>query len=113
EGFESRVLGRLFRARVVAPADRSLQVFHELSAHLASRIAVEIEDLRSGERWRGDDVDRDAVRGAVDVARDILTRHAGVEITLFDAEDQITLAGHLELVIYSFTARWYYLLRGA
>lgn len=113
EGFESGMLGRLFRARAVATADRALGLFHHLTAHLASSVTVEITDLRGGTSWRGVELTRDTARGAIDAARDIVARHAGVEITLHDDEDQITLTAHLEVVIYSFSARWYYLLRGA
>ncbi|HEX7122075.1 MAG TPA: hypothetical protein VF178_06850 [Gemmatimonadaceae bacterium] len=113
EGFESAMLGRLFRARAVATAERAIGLFHQLTAHLAEAVTVEIADLRGGTSWRGDGLARDATRAAIDAARDIVARHAGVEITLYDDEDQLTLGAHLEIVIYSFSARWYYLLRGA
>lgn len=113
EGFEVGSAGRLFRARAVAAEDRPILLFHELASHLASTLSVEVADLRRGRSWRGAAVSRESARNAVGEARVALARHAGVEITFHDREDQLTLTPHLEVVVYSWTARWYYLLRGA
>lgn len=116
EGFEFGGAAPLWRARVVAGSDRALSLFHDLSAALSGRIGVQIDDTRSvpgaGVHWQGKAFDRDRVRAAIAGIRGPLARYAGVEIALFDEEDQLTLRPCLDIYIHARTPRWYHLLRG-
>ena len=118
EGFEFNGAAPLFHARVVAPSDRAVALFHELAADLGDTIAVRIDDSRRTRtdeevHWHGLALERDRVRSGIAGIREPLARYAGVEIALFDEEDQITLRPHLDLHIHARTPRWYPLLRGA
>lgn len=117
EGFEFGGAAPLWRARVVAGSERALVLFHGLAAELGPRIAVRIDDTRPARgadavHWQGRALDRDRARTALAAIRGPLARYAGVEIALFDEEDQLTLRPYLDLYIHARTPRWYHLLRG-
>jgi hypothetical protein len=141
EGFEFAGEGGLYRARVVAGGERTLSLFHTLIGHLAPSVSLRLHDVRSHVpeaprveaprveaprvaeadeedalaaigSWAGDRLDRDKVRIAVDGARGVLAREGGVEIAVFDDEDQVTLGPNVDVFVFSRTARWYPLLRG-
>ncbi|HSA57296.1 MAG TPA: hypothetical protein VLE53_16410 [Gemmatimonadaceae bacterium] len=117
EGFEFGGAAPLWRARVVAPGERALSLFHDLAAELGPAIGVRIDDTRGKRKgdavhWRGDALDRDRVRAGIASIRGPLARYAGVEIALYDDEDQLTLRPWLDLGIHARTPRWYHLLRG-
>ena len=111
EGFVVAEHRGMFEARVVANADRTLDLFLELARHLRPRVGVHIEDVRARAEWGANDVARDDARSEVRRVRSILAAHAGVECTLYDESDQITLTAHLEIFVYATTERWYYFLR--
>ena len=131
EGFEFGDVAGLYCARVVAGGERSLSLFHTLIGHLAPSVSLRLHDVRPHEPepprtaepgeagslaaigyWQGDRLDRDKVRIAVDGARGVLAREGGVEVAVFDEEDQVTLGSNLDMFVFSRTARWYPLLRG-
>lgn len=112
EGFVVGDLSGLFAARVVANADRALVLFSALAAHLARQVEVAVEDVRSGQNWRGSGIDRDAVREAALRAAVTLSVVAGVELAVWDDQAQVTLSPHLEVHVYARSERWYYFLRG-
>lgn len=117
EGFEFRGQAPLWRARIVAGSDRVVALFHDLAAELRPRIDVRIDDSRASGgadavHWHGSGLDRDRTRAAIAAMRAPLARYAGVEIALFDEEDQLTLRPYLDLFIHARTPRWYHLLRG-
>jgi hypothetical protein len=130
EGFEFSDGAGLYRARIVAGAERSLGLFLALTARLSPRVRLRLQDVRQapddggrGESdeagvaavttsWHGDDLDREQVRLAVEGARAVLAREGGVEVSVFDDEDQVTLSPNLDLFVFARTARWYPLLRG-
>lgn len=112
EGFESGVREGLFAARAVTGAERAVALFRELLVQLEPSVSVALLDVRSGREWMGRAVPREFVAEAADRARDVLSRHAGVEIAVFDAESQVTLGRHLEVFVHARSERWYFLLRG-
>jgi len=75
-------------------------------------VDVVLEDLRSGRTWKGEALALPDVREATARMKQLLARFGGVEMSMFTAEDQLTLNPHLELFIYSRTDRWLYLLEG-
>jgi hypothetical protein len=111
EGFVVAEHRGIFEARVVANADRILGLFLELSRHLQPRVAVHLDDVRHNAQWGTDDVALVDARSEVRRVRSVLAAYAGVECSLFDEADQLTLTAHLEIFTYATTERWYYFLR--
>lgn len=98
--------------RVGASAERTVDLMHALSAHLDPAVDMRIRDLRTARTWRGDLLGLQDVREAVGRLRLTLAAYGGVELSLFTADDQLTLTPELLLVIYSRTDRWAFLLDG-
>ncbi len=101
-----------YSAHVVANAERVVDLFYTLAEQLPPAVDVVIEDLRSGRTWKGDALALIDVREAVARLKQLLARYGGVEMSIFTAEDQLTLNPYLELFIYARTDRWLYLLEG-
>lgn len=92
--------------RVHANSERTVELFHRFSAHLDPLVDVCLAHRRDGRSWqRGLCVLTD-VRDAVGRLRWPLASHGGVELTLYSADDQLTLMPSLELVIYSRRDDW-------
>lgn len=129
EGFEFGEAGSLYRARIVAGSQRALSHFHALIGYLASSVSLRLQDIRPVDphqpretedeqvlagfaSWQGDGLDQEKVRIAMHGARGVLAREGGVEVAVFDDEDQVSLGPNLDVFVYARTARWYPLLRG-
>src|SRR6185436_5534491 len=102
--------GDIYEAKVVANAERVVDLFYTLSELMAPAVDVFIRDERSQSSWAGQMVALPDVRDAVARLKVPLSTYGGVEVTLFTPEDQITLSPQLELFIYSRSDRWMYLL---
>ena len=101
-----------YSAHVVANAERVVDLFYTLAEQLSPAVDVVIDDLRSGRTWKGEALALIDVREAVARLKQLLGRYGGVEMSIFTAEDQLTLNQYLELFIYARTDRWLYLLEG-
>lgn len=101
-----------YSAHVVANAERVVDLFYTLAEQLSPAVDVVIDDLRSGRTWKGEALALIDVREAVARLKQLLGRYGGVEMSIFTAEDQLTLNPYLELFIYARTDRWLYLLEG-
>lgn len=101
-----------YSAHVVANAERVVDLFYTLAEQLSPAVDVVIDDLRSGRTWKGEALALIDVREAVARLKQLLARYGGVEMSIFTAEDQLTLNPYLELFIYARTDRWLYLLEG-
>lgn len=99
-------------AQVMANADRVVELFLALAEHLPPAVSMEIDDLRTGARWRGDDLALVDVRDAVARLKGVISTHAGVELTLFGTDDQLTVTPNLGIFVFARTDRWLYLLQG-
>jgi hypothetical protein len=102
----------VYSARVAANAERVVNLFHSLTENMSPAVDVAIEDLRSGQSWKGEALPLDDVREQIARLKVLLGRYGGVEFSVFNSEDQLTLNPQIELYIYSKTDRWYYLLEG-
>src|ERR1051325_11958057 len=102
----------LFTAHVVANAERVVDLFYSLTEEMPPAVDVVIDDLRSGRSWKGESVALPDVRDGVARLKVLLSRYGGVELSVYTAEDQLTLNPHIELFIYARTDRWLYLLEG-
>lgn len=104
--------GEFYTAHVVASAERIVDLFHVFTEQLPPAVDVVIDD-RGGQRaWRGENVALPDVRDGIARLKAPLASHGGVEVSIYSAEDQLTLTPFLELFIYARTDRWVYLLQG-
>jgi hypothetical protein len=110
DGFTFAQEGELWMAHVVANAERVVDLFYILSENLPVSVDVCVEDLRTGRTWKSEDVALVEVREAIARLKSLVGRYGGLEISLYTADDQMTLNPHLELFIYSKSERWYDLL---
>jgi hypothetical protein len=101
-----------FTAHVVANAERVVDLFYALTEQLPPAVDVVIDDLRSGRSWKGEAIALPDVRESLARLKNLLARYGGVELSVYTAEDQLTLNPNLELFIYARTDRWLYLLEG-
>jgi hypothetical protein len=112
DGFTFTREGDHYVARVVANAERTVDLFHALLAYLSPAVDLVVEDARTGAKWKGESIALPDVRDAVARLKMALAAHGGVEIAVYTSEDQVTLSPALELFVYSRTDQWSYLLEG-
>jgi hypothetical protein len=110
DGFTFTRTGDIYEAKVVANAERVVDLFFTLSELMAPAVDVYIKDMRSQTTWSGETVALPDIRDAVARLKVPLSTYGGVEVTLYTPDDQITLTPQLELFIYSRSDRWVYLL---
>jgi len=110
DGFTFTRTGDIYEAKVVANAERVVDLFYTLSELMAPAVDVYIYDARSQTSWSGQTLALPDVRDAVARLKVPLSTYGGVEVTLFTPEDQLTLTPQIELFIYSRSDRWMYLL---
>jgi hypothetical protein len=110
DGFTFTRTGDVYEAKVVANAERVVDLFYTLSELMAPAVDVYIHDARSQSSWAGQTIALPEVGHAVARLNVPLSTNGGVEVTLITPEDQITLSPQLELFIYSRSDRWMYLL---
>jgi hypothetical protein len=112
DGFTFSEDDGVYTAHVVANAERVVDLFWNLSELLSPAVDVHLEELRSSRVWKGEALPLPDVRDMIARLRLLLARYGGTEISVFDAEDQLSLNAHLELYIYSRSDKWLYLLEG-
>ena len=111
DGFTFTRTDDVYEAKVVANAERVVDLFYTLSELMAPAVDVFIQDMRSQTSWSGQEMALPDVRDAVARLKVPLSTYGGVEITLYTPDDQLTLTPTLELFIYSRSDRWVYLLQ--
>ena len=93
-------------ARVSANGERTVELFHSLTARMGDPLSLSLECLRSRREFLGQDLARVEVREAVARLKVPLVAHAGVEVGVFTDEEQLALSALLELWIYARDDRW-------
>jgi hypothetical protein len=112
DGFTFSESEGVYSAHVVANAERVVDLFWSLSDLLSPAVDLQIEDLRSGRRWKGEALALPDVRDMIARLRLLIARFGGTEISVYDADDQFSLTANLELYIYSRSDKWLYRLEG-
>ena len=112
DGFTFDEEDGVFRAHVVANAERVVDLFWTLADILGPAVDVHIDDLRSGKSWHGEALPLPDVRDTIARLRLLFARFGGTQISIYTSEDQISLNEHIELYIYSKSDKWLYLLEG-
>ena len=112
DGFTFVKEDEYYAAHVVANAERVVDLFHVLTAHLPPAVDIAIADGRTGRSWKGENVALPDVREAIARLKVPLAASGGVEFAVYSPEDQLTLNPQLELFIYARTDSWLYVLQG-
>ena len=101
-----------YEAQLVPNADRTIELFLALLEHLDPAVDLHLDDWRTGERWRAEDLAMGDVRDTIARTKQVLAAHGGTELTVVSGREQVTLTANLELFIFADTDRWLYLLQG-
>jgi hypothetical protein len=112
DGFTFAQEDGVYTAHVVANAERVVDLLWTLTELLNPAVDLFIDDLRSGRKWKGEALPLPDVRDTIARLKLLLARFGGVELSVYTAEDQLSLNPHLELYVYSRSDRWLYLLEG-
>ena len=112
DGFTFSEENGVYTARIVATAERVVDLFWTLTDLLAPAVDLHIDDLRSSRSWHGEALPLPDVRDTIARLRLLLARFGGTQVSVFTSEDQLSLNEHLELYIYSRSDKWLYLLEG-
>jgi hypothetical protein len=112
DGFTFTEADGVYTAHIVANAERVVDLMWTMTELLNPAVDLFIDDLRSGRKWKGEALPLPDVRDAIARLRLLIARYGGMEISIFDAEDQLSLNPHLELFIYSRSDKWLYVLEG-
>jgi hypothetical protein len=110
DGFTYTRSGDIYEAKVVANAERVVDLFYTLSELMAPAVDVYMHDARSQGTWTGERIALPDIRDTVARLKVPLSTYGGVEITLYTPDDQLTLSAQLELFIFSRSDRWVYVL---
>jgi hypothetical protein len=100
-------------ARTDAGAERTVQLFHQLSAEMPGTVSLSLLRVRDGVEWRGDDVALSDAREGIARLRPLLARTGGVVATLWGDARQLALSPQLSLWAWARTARWRAAFRAA
>jgi hypothetical protein len=101
----------LFEAHVAANAERAVDLMYVLTEHLPPAVDVSINDRRTGSAWEGADVALPDVRDVIARLKIPLATYAGVDISVFTPDDQLSLTCELDLYAFGRSDRWLYLLQ--
>jgi hypothetical protein len=116
DGFSFSLTGdipsAIYEAHIAANAERAVDLFYTLTKHLPPAVDIALDDKRTGHQWIGEDVALPDVRDVIARIKVPLAAYAGVDISIYSADDQLTLTAQLELYIYAHSDRWLYLLLG-
>jgi len=100
-----------FEAHVAANAERAVDLLYVLSEHLPPAVDVTIMDRRARRSWEGTDVALPDVRDALARLKVPMATYGGVDVTIYTADDQLSLNAELDLYAYARSDRWLYLLQ--
>lgn len=104
--FTTSAKGGIHTFHIGAPSERAVDLMHALSAHFPERARVFVSSLRDRKSWRAADSSRAEFRDALARLKLLLAGYGGVEIVIYNHEDQLTLTPELQLVIYSRSGVW-------
>lgn len=100
----------LIGTRALGNAEAMVELFLELTAECLPFVTLTVDDWRNDRTWHAAGLPQVALLDAFYPLRVPLIGAGGVEFTLDTDGDQLTLSAHLEVVTWSRTDRWLYLL---
>ena len=98
--------GAIFTYQIHANSERVVELCYRLSSFLEPVVDMFIDDRRHQRVWEGSLRFLPDVREALGRLRWPLAAFGGVELSLYTANDQLTLTSALTLVIYSRAEHW-------
>ena len=98
--------GAIRTFQIHANSERVVELFYRLSSFLEPVVDMVIDDRRHQRVWEGSLRFLPDVREALGRLRWPLAAFGGVEMSLYTANDQLTLTSPLTLVIYSRGDQW-------
>ncbi|MBI1809267.1 MAG: hypothetical protein HYR75_05160 [Gemmatimonadetes bacterium] len=110
--FAFRREGDLYVAEVATGSERSVDLFHALLEQMPPVVGFALECVRSGREFVGEGLQLAEVRETVARLKVPLVASAGVEMTVFTDDEQLSLSPMLDLWLFAKTDRWLYLLQG-
>lgn len=103
--------GGVWVVRMAAGAERTAALFHGLTDEMPPVVNAAIVRARDGAAWRGDSLALADVRESMARLRPPIAAVGGFELSVYTADDQLTLTPQIELYIYARSDRWRYLLQ--
>lgn len=100
----------LVGTRALGNAEAMVELFLEMVPEFPNIFSLTVDDWRNQRTWRAEGVTQAALLDAFYPLRVPLISAGGVEFSLDCATDQLSLSAHLEVVTWSRTDRWLYLL---
>lgn len=100
-----------FEAHVAANAERAVDLLYVLSEHLPPAVDFTLADRRVQRSWEGTDIALPDVRDALARLKVPMATYAGVDVTIYTADDQLSLSAELDLYSFARSDRWLYLLQ--
>ncbi|MDQ2890534.1 MAG: hypothetical protein M3R65_08270 [Gemmatimonadota bacterium] len=100
-----------FEAHVAANAERAVDLMYVLSEHLPPAVDVHLVDQRTKSAWDATDVALPDVRDVIARLKIPLATYAGVDLSIYTPDDQLSLTAELDLYAYGRSDRWLYLLQ--
>lgn len=92
--------------RTDAPAERTAELFHELSAELPGTVALSLVRVRDGQGWEGRDLALADVREEVARLRAPVARTGGLVVTAWGDDRQLALSAQLSTWAWARTPTW-------
>lgn len=102
--------GDVWVVHIAAGAERTAELFHELTDEMPAVVSVAIERARDSVAWRGEALSLGDVRESLARLRAPIVSVGGFELSVYTPDDQLTLTPQLELYVYARSDRWRYLL---
>ena len=100
----------LVGTRALGNAEAMVALFLDLVPEFPGMFTLVVDDWRRDRLWRANDVTQGSLLDAFHAVRIAVIHAGGVEFTLQSDDEQLTLSAHLEVVTWSRTDRWLYLL---
>lgn len=100
-----------FESHVAANAERAVDLMYVLTEHLPPAVDVALTDRRTKRTWSGTDVALPDFRDVIARLKVPLATYAGVDISVYTPDDQLSLTAELDLYAFGHSDRWLYLLQ--
>ncbi len=98
--------GTWWVGRTDATAERTLALFHALSAEMPGTVSVSFTRVRDGAESVGVDIALSDVREGIARLRPALARTGGVVVTLWGDDRQLSLSAQLSVWMWANTPAW-------
>ena len=109
--FSCRPDGDVWTVHIAAGAERTAELFHELTDEMPAVVSVAITRARDSISWRGETLSLGDVRESMARLRAPIAAVGGFELSVYTPDDQLTLTPQIELYVYARSDRWRYLLQ--